>query len=196
MTICLCRSFDSVTRGFIWTSCAVEFISEGGDTFLCLLSVLLEWPTGTRPGEVSWQCLYWELGRDSQSLFPSNADLGPKIEECSLNLNLPHQSQSFHATKLSHEKPSKGISPFVKSLRMHGRRVLFDLACAEVERYYYLLITDIHNFICVRPPWKPGFARDNHLGFKLSLQSFHLHETLFVGSLHVPNWWWINHIDG
>ena len=77
---------------------------------------------------MSWQCPYAELGRDSQSSFPQSADLDPKIEECSLNLNLPHQSQSFRATKLSHEKPSKDISPFVKSLRMLGRRVLFDLA--------------------------------------------------------------------
>ena len=79
-----------------------------------------------------------------QSSFPQNADLDPKIEECSPNLTLRHHSQSFRATKLSHEKPSKGISPFVKSLRMLGRRVLFGLARGNFERYlltYLLLLT-------------------------------------------------------
>ena len=100
---------------------------------------LLEGPTGTRPGERSWQCPHAEFGRDSQSSFPQNADLDPKIEECSSNLTLPHLSQTSCATKLAHEKPSKGLSKFVRALRMLGRRVLFGLACAEVERYLLLI---------------------------------------------------------
>ena len=95
--------------------------------------------TGTRPGELSWQWPHAEFGRDSQSSFPQNADLDPKIEECSSNLTLPHLSQTSCATKLAHEKPSKGLSKFVRALRMLGRRVLFGLARGNFERY--LLIT-------------------------------------------------------
>ena len=104
--------------------------------------IKLEGPTGTRPGELSWQCPYAEFGRDSQSSFPQNADLDPKIEECSPNLTLRHHSQSVCATKLAHEKPSKGLSKFVRALRMLGRRVLFGLAREPLSVItYYLLIT-------------------------------------------------------
>ena len=81
------------------------------------------------------------LGRDSQSSFPQNADLDPKIEECSSNLTLPHPSQSFRATKLAHEKPSKGLSKFVRTLRMLGRRVIFGLAREPLSVITYYLLT-------------------------------------------------------
>ena len=109
---------------------------------------LLEGPTGTRPGELSWQCPHAEFGWDSQSSFPQNADLDPKIEECRLNPTRRDHSESWRATFFGHEKPSKGHPKVVRALGMLEKWVLFGLAREPLSvtyYYYYLLLLTYTN---------------------------------------------------